>query len=422
MSALPSVVITGIGVACPLGIGREAVEQSLAARRAGFRRLDDLSTTGLRGKVAGIVPDFDPALYVRPRKSLKVMARDSQLTLAAADLVRTDARLSADSVDPDRIGVIFGADVIRNPLNEVAEPFRGCFEEGEYDFARWGEGGMRVVFPLSMLKLLPNMPACHVSISQDARGPNNTVCLREASGLAALGEARRVVERGWADVMLAGGASSRLNAYDLARFELGEEVSACDDPDAACRPFDSGRDGQVLGEAAAILTLERADFAARRGATVLAEIRGWGSAGEPVAVGASITGRSVRAAVEAALADARLKPGDVGFVSAHGIATRAGDAAEAQALNAVLPGRPVFAPKSYFGNLGGACGIVETAIAALALARGSLPPTLHCERPDPACPVNLVRDAPLTSFAPVCVVVNYTGAGQAVAVVLSAPK
>jgi 3-oxoacyl-[acyl-carrier-protein] synthase II len=229
-----------------------------------------------------------------------------------------------------------------------------------------------------------------------------------------------VIERGWADVMFAGGASSRLNAYDLARFELGEEVSACDDPDEACRPFDADRDGQVIGEAAAVLTLERAEFAARRGATVLAEIRGWGGASERVAPRASITGMCVRAAIERALADAKLTPSDIGFVSAHGLATRAGDAAEAQALDAALPGCPVFAPKSYFGNLGGACGIVETAIAALSIARGSVPPTLHCYRVDPDCKVNVIRGIPLTSFRPTAVVVNYTAAGQAVATILSA--
>lgn len=422
MSLTPSVVVTGIGLVCPLGIGRAAVEQSLDARRTGIRRITEFDTSGLHAHVAGLVEGYDPVQYVRPRKSLKVMARDSQLTLGAADLVRADARLGPDGVDPERFGVIFGADVIRNPITEVADPFRACIEDGEYDFARWGENGIRVCFPLSMLKLLPNMPACHVSISHDARGPNNTVCLREASGLSALTEATRVIERGWADVMMAGAASSRLNPYDLSRFEIGEEVSACDDPDRACRPFDKDRDGQVLGEAAGVLTLERGDFAARRGATILAEVRGCGAASERFVPGTPLTGSSIRAALERALKDAKLAPSDIGFVSAHATGARAGDAAEAKALNAVLPGVPVFAPKSYFGNSGGACGIVEAAVAVLSLARGRVPPTLHCDHVDPACPVNVIRDAPLRSFKPACVVVNYTTAGQAVAVVLSSPK
>lgn len=417
--SVPSVVVTGVGLVCPLGIGREAVEQSLEARRTGLRRITEFDTSRLHAKVAGIVEGYDPAQYVRPRKSLKVMARDSQLTLGAADLGRSDAKLGVDAVDPERFGVLFGAEVIRNPIIEVAEPFRACIEDGEYDFARWGDNGLRACFPLSMLKLLPNMPACHVSIAHDARGPNNTICLREASGLSALTEATRVIERGWADVMMAGAASSRLNPYDLARFELAEEVSACDDPDRACRPFDVDRDGQVLGEGAGVLTLERGDFAARRGATILAQVIGCGAASEPVVPGGDLSGSSIRTAIERALADAKLAPIDVGFVSAHGTGARAGDKAEARALNSILPGAPIFAAKSYLGNLGGACGLTEAAIAVLALVRGSVPPVLHCERPDPACPVDLIREAPLTSFAPTCVVVNYTTAGQAVAVVLA---
>lgn len=422
MSAGPSIVVTGVGVVCPLGIGRAAVSESLAAGRGGIRPVRDFDVTGLRAKVAGLIEGFDPQQYVRPRKSLKVMARESQITLAAAELARTDAQLPAAGVDPERFGVVCGAEVIRNPLEDVAEPFRGSMEEGEYSFSRWGEGGIRACFPLVMLKLLPNMPACHVSIAHDARGPNNTLCMREASGLSALNEARLALERGWADVMLAGAVSSRVNPYDLLRYQLGEELSACDDPDRACRPFDVDRDGQVLGEGAALLTLERGDFAARRGATVLAELRGFGAACEPVAPGGTIGGAAVRAAVERALADAQLSPADVGFISAHGLATRAGDAAEARALGAVLPDCPVFAPKSYFGNLGGACGAVEAAVAVLALVAGSVPPTLHCDRPDPECPINVIRAVRPTTARPTCVVVNYTGAGQAVAAVFSAPR
>jgi 3-oxoacyl-[acyl-carrier-protein] synthase II len=208
----------------------------------------------------------------------------------------------------------------------------------------------------------------------------------------------------------------------LLRYQLGEEVSACDDPDRACRPFDVDRDGQVLGEGAALLTLERSEFAARRGANVLAELRGFGAACETVVPGGTISGAAVRHAVGRALADAQLSPAEIGFISAHGLATGPGDAAEARALGAVLPDCPVFAPKSYFGNLGGACGAVEAAVAVLSLVGGAVPPTLHCDRPDPQCPVNVVRAVRSTTARPTCVVVNYTGAGQAVAAVLAAPR
>ncbi len=420
MNGKATVVITGLGIVGPLGIGREAVCAALDAGRTGLRRIESHDVTGQTAKVAGVVVDFDPLLYVKPRKALKVMARDSQLTIAAASLAREDARLASDGVDPERFGVIMGADVIRNPMIEVAEPFMGSMENGEYDFSRWGQNGMRACFPLVMLKLLPNMPACHVSIAHDARGPNNTICMAEASSLSALGESQRLLERNWADVMLAGGVSSRINPYDLLRSSLGEEFSPCDDPARASRPFDADRDGQVRGEGATILVLERRDFAAKRGAAPLAEIRGWGSAHEHVAPGGSPSGQAVRTAIGKALQDARLSPSDVGFVSAHGLATRHGDLAEAKALRETIPGRPVFAPKSYGGNLGAGCGAIESALAVLALSRGRVPPTLHCDRPDPACGLTILRE-PLANFPPTCVVVNYTPVGQAVAMVLAAP-
>jgi 3-oxoacyl-(acyl-carrier-protein) synthase len=235
-----------------------------------------------------------------------------------------------------------------------------------------------------------------------------------------VGESQRLLERNWADVMLAGGVSSRLNPYDLLRDAIAGEMSPCNDPQQACRPFDADRDGQVRGEGATILVLERADYAAKRGAAPLAVLRSTASAFEPVAAGGEPSGAAVRAAVTKALSEAGLSPSDVGFVSAHGLATRAGDRGEAAALRAVVPNRPIFAPKGYVGNLGSGCGALEAALAVLSLSRGRVPPTLHCDRPDAELGLNIVRE-PLANFPPTCVVVNYTARGQAVAAVLSAP-
>lgn len=419
MSQATSVVITGLGIVSPIGIGRDAVCASLDAAQTGLRRLEH-DSNGQPAKVAGIVADFDPTNFVKPRKALKVMARDSQFTIAAASLACEEAKLTAGAFDPDRVGVVVGADIIRNPLTEVALPFRGSFADGKYDFANWGGTGMRDCFPLEMLKLLPNMPACHVSITHDARGPNNTICMAEASSLCAVGESQRLLERGWADVMLAGGVSCRLNPYDLLRDSISGEMSPCDDVNRACRPFDVDRDGQVRGEGATILVLERAEYAARRGAKPLAVLRATASAFEAVAPRGEPSGAAVRAAVVNALAEAKLTPDQIGFVSAHGLATRAGDRGEASALRTAVPGRPIFAPKGYVGNLGSGCGALEAALAILALSRGRVPPTLHCDNPDPELALNLIRE-PLANFPPTCVVVNYTPRGQAVAAVLSAP-
>jgi 3-oxoacyl-[acyl-carrier-protein] synthase II len=420
MSAEASVAITGLGVVSPLGLGYQAAWDSLLAGRTGLRRISAFNSEFLRSPLAGEIVGFDPAEYVKPRKSLKVMARDAQFTVAAAGMAREHAALGVDDVDPERFGVLFGGGVIRSPMIDVAGPFGACIdEEGVYEFSRWGTDGLSACFPLGMLKLLPNMLACHISIMHDARGPNNTICQGDASGLGALGEALRVIQRGQADVMFAGGAASRLNAYDAVRLQMADEVTPCDDPEQACRPFDVARDGQLMGEGAAALILENRKLAERRGAKILGELIGFGTAGEQLTEVNCFSGGCVRDSVARAVADAKLQPEEIGFVVAHGLGTRRGDRIEAEALHAVLPGRPVVGWKGYTGCLSSADGAVAAALAIVALNEGRVPATLHCERPDPECPIAVVHGAPLENFAPTCVLVNYTSAGQAAAVVIA---
>jgi 3-oxoacyl-[acyl-carrier-protein] synthase II len=201
--------------------------------------------------------------------------------------------------------------------------------------------------------------------------------------------------------------------------ELTEEVTPCDDPNRACRPFDVDRDGRLVGEGGAALMLENRRLAERRGAPILADVVGFATAFEPVAKERPLTGNCIRAAISRALADAKISPAEIGFVVAHGLGTRRGDLIEARALSEALPGRPVLGIKGYTGGLGPADGAVEAAIAVLALNHGSVPPTLHCDRPDPECPIPVIHGRPLTTFARNCVLTSYTSAGQAVALVLA---
>jgi 3-oxoacyl-[acyl-carrier-protein] synthase II len=240
----------------------------------------------------------------------------------------------------------------------------------------------------------------------------------------AAAEAAGVIRRGRADAVLTGTAGSRLNCYDFVRSYIVDEVSPAEH-ERASRPFDADRDGQVHGEGAATLMLENGDTAESRGAKILAVVRGAGSAcvarHSGLTTDPSPDGLHLRTAVRRALDEARLSPAEIGFVSAHGLSTREGDRREAEALRDVLPGVPVFAPKSYFGNLGAGCGAVETAIAVMALEAGRVPATRNYERPDPACPIDVIHGRPLESFAPACLVLNYTRCGQAAALVLSRP-
>ncbi len=293
---LREIVITGVGVVGPLGIGRQAFWSALLAGTSGVSESTNFDARGLPVRLVAEIRDFDPQAFVKPRKSLKVMARDTQLGMTAAALARDDAGLTAPSIDPDRFGVVYAADTINPTLSESADPYRPCIQDDQFHMEQWGTRGFDASFPLGMLKLLPNMIACHVSISHDARNHNNTLYMGDVSGLLAIGEAASVIQRGAAEVMLAGGASSRMQALDWARACVTLELShRHEDPSAASRPFDARRDGQVRGEGAAALILEDRKHATRRGATVLASVLGWSSSCDPRGSGPSQAGSGLAA-------------------------------------------------------------------------------------------------------------------------------
>ncbi len=415
------IVITGMGIVSPIGIGREPFWQSLCRRRSGIGRSPLFNDPSLPAPLGACIVDFDPKQYVRPRKSLKVMSRDIQLGFAAADLARADAGLDEGLVDPERFGVMFGADMIPCELEELAGAYRSCRVDGRFDFARWGATVMAELFPLWMLKYLPNMPACHIGIAQDARGPNNTITLGDVSTLSALAEAARVLERGQADVLIAGGVNSRIHPAIWVRSHLLGQSRRNGDPAAASRPFDALRDGVVNGEGAGAYILEPQRHAQARGAKILARVLGYASAFEPHRKGEACQGSAIRRAIRGALTAAGLDPAELGCVVAHGLSTIEGDRLEAQAIHDTLGNVPVTAPKSYFGYLGAACGALETAVGILAIQFGQIPPTLNYEHPDPHCPINVVRGAPQPTDRRAAMVLSYSPQGQAVALVLGGP-
>lgn len=421
MSPGREVVITGLGVVSPIGVGQEAFWRSLAEGRSGVRRLTSWTPPADLPCFGGEIADFDAKLYVRPRKSLKVMCRDIQLAVAAAEMAWTDAHLPPQPPEPERIGVVLGADMIQCEPEELAPAFWGCIEEGRFEFRRWAERAMPEIFPLWMLKYLPNMPACHVGIIRDARGPTNTIVLGEVSSLSALGEAVRVIQRGEADLMLAGGASSRIHPVLYVRSPLWEVSRRADAPESACRPFDQDRDGLVNGEGAAVFVLESADHARARGAPVHARILAYAEAFEPRPDRGPITGQAVEKAILFALRRAGLSPSEVGHINAHGMSTRHDDRIEAQAIHRTLPDAPVVAPKSYFGYLGAGSGAVETAASVLALRHRLLPPTLNYHRPDPECPVHVAAETLRPLGQATAVKLSHAWTGQAAALVLAGP-
>ncbi|HEX3659384.1 MAG TPA: beta-ketoacyl-[acyl-carrier-protein] synthase family protein [Pirellulales bacterium] len=421
MPAPREIVITGIGVVSPLGIGLDPFWDALRTGRSGVGLIAGLDASSLPVKLAAEIRDFDPMQFVKPRKSLKVMARDTQLGMTVAAMAREHARLGPGAVDPDRFGVVFSADTLNPSPDDSIEAYVPSIVDHEFHMENWGTLGLANSFPLGMLKLLPNMIACHISIAQDARAHNNTLYTGEVSSLLALSEAAQVIARGAADVMLAGGSSSRMQPMDWVRSCLMHELShRSDEPERASRPFDLNRDGQVRGEGAAALVLEERRHAERRGVPILGRLLGFASSCDPRPTVAP-AGTGLERAIVAALHQSGFEPRSLGHINAHAPSTRAEDRIEAQVLARVCPEVPVTALKSYFGNLYSAGGVVETAGSIMALNAGLVPATLNYEQPDPECPVSVIAREPLAGSAALVLKVSRTAAGQAAALVLAGP-
>lgn len=416
------VVLTGVGVLSPIGLDLDTFWQSLLSGRSGIKPFRAFDFSALPVRFGGEIPTFDAKKYVdkKDRKGLRVMARTIQLSVAAAQLAIDHSALDKEKIDPTRFGVEFGAGLIALELDELG-PASKCSANclpGSVDLEKWGEQGIPSIPPLWMLKYLPNMLACHVSILHNAQGPNNTITESDVAGLLALGEAYRVMGRDLADFFLVGGADSKINPLSMVRQCLFQPLSRRnEEPEKACRPFDKARDGFVIGEGSGVLAIEELEHARRRGARILGELVGFGASFDRDRSGAGLA-RAIRAALQGA----GIGPEEVDHVNAHGNSTVDSDVMEARGLQEVFgnckPPVPVFAAKSYFGNMGAGSALTELAASLLAFQHGVVPPTLNYEVPDPACPVAVVAGSPRPVTRPYLVKVSFTDLGQCAAVVI----
>jgi len=412
-------VITGLGLVSPIGLGVPAFRESLAAGRSGVHGFRLFDARELPIRFGGEIEEFDAKEYVdrKDRKQLKIMARTAQLAVAAARMALQDAGLGAGAVDPLRFGVAMGTGVVPGDLAELGRPGKVCLDQANdrIDLRKWGRKGLPLIPPTWMLPHVPNMPACHVAILEDAQGPNNTLTQFDAAALFALIEARRVIQRGGADVMLAGVADTRTSPMPIVRWIRYERLSRRNDrPEEAVRPYGRGRDGEAVAEGAGLLVLEGADHAARRGAKVLGEVVGGASAFDR-----GKTGRGLARAVRAAIAEAGIGPSDLDHVNASAGGLAEEDAWEARGLAEALGGEPVpvLAMKSYFGNAGNGASVLELAASVLALNGGTVPATLNADDVDPACVVHVTREA-RPARRPYVLKVAWTDQGQCSAAVV----
>ena len=411
------VVITGLGVVSPLGIGRETFWESLRASKNGVVKIPTYADSEMPVDFGAPLQDFDPKQYVKPRKALKVMCREIQTAFSAAAMATDDAKLDDADTPPERKGAVFGSQMLYGDVFEYADLFRECIEDGEFTCDKFGPSFPNRMYPLWMLKNLPNMAACHIAIAQEAKGPNNTILLGEASSLLAVDEAASAIRRNAADVMIVGGTGTRLELTGWIYRGAWNMSRRNDNPSAACRPFDRDRDGIVNGEGAGSLILESREHAERRGAPILASLYGAGNSFAPHGQDLSA---AVQRSIQAALRSAGVEASDIGHVNAHGISTVLGDRAEAQAIRETLGDVPVTALKSQFGHLGAGSGAVELIGTVLALQNSFVPPTLNYENPDPRCPVNVIHGQPLTDAKPFALKLSQSQTGQTVAMVVGA--
>lgn len=426
------IVITGVGVVSPLGIGWETFLDNVLQGKSGITRSTLYPGFAAPDQVGAEVRDFtDEAarkVYLKEhRKNLKAMCRDIQLGVASAMLALKDASIQEGVLPPERLGVEFGANLMFSAPDILNEPCKVCLDEQthQFRFERWGEHGLSRMEPLWLLRYLPNMPACHISIGADARGPSNSLTLDDASGNMVIGEACRVLQRQAADAMITGSTGSTLHPIKTMHLALWHDLATSpDEPEKRCRPFDLHRSGRVVAEGACTLILERRTFAEQRGATIWGRILGTGSATVIDRYGHPNYRRALAQAMRLAIKSAGLVPEQIGHINAHGLGTKDLDREETLAIYDVFGEQggtiPVIAPKSFLGNSGAGSGVLEIAASLVPLARqGVIPATLNYETPDPECRLNVVTTQ-LTPANRIFLNVNITRIGQASAAVIEA--
>ncbi len=383
MTEARRVVITGIGAVTPIGTGVEGFWDGLRARRSAVGTVTRFDPEPFRTKIAAEVRDFRPQDFLEERR-VKRLDRCSQFTLAAARLALADSELDLAREDRERIGAMMGSAL-------------GGVSHAEAQHANYLRGGIRAVDPGLALTVFTGAASCNLAIECGLQGPNSTNGMSCASGAMALGDAFRTIRRGEADVMLAGGAEAPLAPLTFGAFSIIRAMSTRnDDPAGASRPFDSGRDGFVMAEGAAVLVLETRERAVARGARIYAEIAGYGTTNDAHHMTAPRPdGTQAARAVRLALADADVTPGAVSYVNAHGSATPLNDPTETLALRLAFGDHAskltLSGTKGYYGHALGASGAFEAAICALASARRWLPPTVNLAAPDPACDLRYLQ-------------------------------
>jgi len=428
------VVITGLGALTPLGLTVNEMWAGLCAGSCGINTITAFDPVGFSCKLAGQVPDYKIRNYVPKtyRKAVKLMSRDIELAVIAANEALVHAGLITKGIDPEkinvnpeRVAINLGAGLISCDLVELAPAVAASITDGKFDIHKWGKEGLELVTPLWLLKYLPNMLACHVGIIHDIQGPSNSITCAETSGHLAIAEAAQIIARGASDIALAGGAEAKVNPIVMIRQCLLKRATDQnnDEPASACRPFDADAKGSVFGEAAGVVILESLENAERRGAKIYAEVVGIGHSNSinPTYEHLEPDGKGIEIAIKNSIADAQIEPGDLDLIIPHGTGIPADDLAEAKAIQSALGGAaantPVWPTKSMLSNTGAACGAIDVIAAVCAMADDTIPAAKNCNRRADGCNLNIANmmQEKKIRYALSC---SYTYGGQTAALVL----
>ena len=379
------VVVTGIGAITPMGHGSPGLLAGMRAARSSAGRITRFDASGFSSQVAAEVRDFDPLQYMDAKRARR-LDRFAQFSVAAARQAVQDAALHLEDEDRDRIGIFIGAAL-----------GGGAFAEEQHEI--YLREGIRRIKPTLALAVFSGSASCNIAIEFKITGPTSANSDSCTSAAIALGEAFRTVRAGDADIFLAGGVECPLAPLIFGAFDLIRAMSTRNEaPEAACRPFDSGRDGFVMGEGAAILVLEEYGHAVRRNAPIYGEILGYGTSNDAHHMTAPLpSGEQAARAMRQAMGDAGLVPEQIGYVNAHASSTPLNDSIETMAIKLALGEHAyrvaVSGTKPMHGHSLGATGAIEAALCALALRHDYLPPTLNLEQPDPQCDLDYIPHA-----------------------------
>jgi 3-oxoacyl-[acyl-carrier-protein] synthase II len=376
------VVVTGVGLVSPVGIGTEQTWQALLAGRSGAGPITLFDASHHSTRFACEVKGFDPLRWIE-KKEVKKVDRFIQFAIAAADLAVKDAAFAVDPAEAGRTGVFIGSGI-------------GGFATIEREHTALLQGGPRKISPFFIPAAIINLASGWVSIRTGAKGPNSATATACASGAHAVGDSFRLIQRGDADSMIAGGSEAAITPLGVGGFCSMRALSTRNDaPEKASRPFDKDRDGFVIGEGAGILVLEELERARRRGARIYAEIVGYGTSGDAYHISApSEDGEGAVRVMRATLEDAGVEPSVVDYINVHGTSTPRGDVVETIATKTVFGDHArrlaLSSTKSMTGHLLGASGGLEAGIVALAVRDQVLPPTINHDTPDPECDLDCV--------------------------------